>query len=350
MKKQPFYLTFHKLTHWEYWPFQVIYVPIYLLWIYYSIKARSLFFFNAVNPSIKNGGFVMESKKKVYDLIPQRYYPKTSLITKNRKTSTLENHIATAGFCYPLIAKPDVGLRGAAVQKIHSFKALQSYHQKADFDYLIQDFIPYSNEIGVFYVRYPNQQKGKITGMVSKEPLCVVGDGILTIADLIKKTPRFHIQLPKLEQEYKEALKRVLPKGEKLNLMPYGSHSRGAKFIDSSHLITEKLTSQIDTICQQIDGFYYGRLDIMYRSIEELEAGENFMIVELNGAKSEPVHIYDPNHSLFFAWRELARHITYLYQISRINHRQKKASYLNYEDGIKQLQEHFIQNRKILKF
>jgi hypothetical protein len=33
--------------------------------------------------------------------------------------------------------------------------------------------------------------------------------------------------------------------------------------------------------------------------IEELEQGINFSIVELNGAASEPTHIYDPKHSLF---------------------------------------------------
>jgi hypothetical protein len=34
---------------------------------------------------------------------------------------------------------------------------------------------------------------------------------------------------------------------------------------------------------------------------------------------SEPTHIYDPKHSFFFAWKELARHITYMYEISVAN-------------------------------
>jgi hypothetical protein len=48
---------------------------------------------------------------------------------------------------------------------------------------------------------------------------------------------------------------------------------------------------------------------------------KNFFVVELNGAASEPTHIYDPKHSLFFAWKELARHITYMYEISVANNR-----------------------------
>jgi hypothetical protein len=52
----------------------------------------------------------------------------------------------------------------------------------------------------------------------------------------------------------------------------------------------------------------------------ELEQGINFSIVELNGAASEPTHIYDPKHSLF-CMEELARHITYMYEISTIKWR-----------------------------
>jgi hypothetical protein len=42
----------------------------------------------------------------------------------------------------------------------------------------------------------------------------------------------------------------------------------------------------------------------MYNTIEELEQGINFAVVELNGAASGPTHIYDPKHSLFFCWKE----------------------------------------------
>jgi hypothetical protein len=38
--------------------------------------------------------------------------------------------------------------------------------------------IPFKNEVGIFYVRYPNEEKGKITGIVSKEFLIVTGNGV----------------------------------------------------------------------------------------------------------------------------------------------------------------------------
>ena len=83
-------LFLHKLTHWEYWPYQVVYFPVYFQYLYYVIRTRSFFYFNASNPTIKNGGFFMESKKEIYDLIPSEYYPKTLLIEPNETLETIQ--------------------------------------------------------------------------------------------------------------------------------------------------------------------------------------------------------------------------------------------------------------------
>ena len=342
-------LFFHKLLHWEYWPMQVVYFPIFFLWMYYALRAKSIFFFNASNPSIKNGGFIMESKKAIYDLIPQQYYPKTILITDGVPLEIVLESINKKQIKYPFIVKPDIGLRGSAVKKINTLEELKSYNDKATFDYLIQDLIPYPNEIGVFYVRYPNQKEGKITGIVAKEFLTVTGDGISTIEELIKKNPRHEMQLKVLQKEYGKRLQEILSKEELLNVVPYGNHIRGAKFIDASHLISDQLNKTINEMCIQIPDFYFGRFDIMYTTIEELEREENFAIVELNGAASEPTHIYDPKHSIFFAWKELARHITYMYEISVLNHK-NGVPYLPHKVGMQQYQLHVQQNKKILIF
>lgn len=342
-------LFFHKLTHWEYWPFQVVYIPVYFLWAFYAIKARSIFFFNACNPSIKNGGFMMESKKAIYNLIPPQFYPETHLIAYGTPDDMLINKVNRSGITYPLIAKPDIGLRGSAVKKIHNYEELAAYNKKADFDYLVQGLIPFNNEVGIFYVRYPHQKKGRITGIVAKEFLIVTGDGRLTIEQLLKKDPRHELQLRSLKREYGDKLQEILPLGKELNLVPYGNHARGAKFIDVSHWATPALVKVIDEMCIAIPGFYYGRIDLMYNTLEELEQGKNFAIVELNGAASEPTHIYDPRHSLFFAWKELLRHTRYMYEISVENHK-NGAAYLPYKTGVEQYRLQMQQNLKIVNF
>lgn len=342
-------LFFHKLFHWEYWPFQVVYFPIYFLWTYYAIRARSIFFFNAANPSIKNGGFMMESKKAIYNLIPKKEYPETLLIASGTSIPMILKKIQKEQITFPFIAKPDIGLRGSGVKKIKNLADLENYVAQADFDFLIQNLIPFSNEVGIFYVRFPHEKSGRITGIVAKEFLIVEGDGVSTITQLIQMNPRYAMQLKALQKEYGKKLDKIVPKGEKRNLVPYGNHARGAKFIDASNLITEKLNATIDKLCVQIPGFYFGRLDVMYNDFEELEQGINFSIVELNGAASEPTHIYDPKHSLWFAWKELARHITYMFQISVANH-QLGFPYLSYAEGMQQYRMHLEQNKKIINF
>ena len=342
-------LFFHKLFHWEYWPFLIVYIPIYFLWTFYALKARTIFFFNASNPRMKNGGFIMDSKREIYDLIPQKYYPKTQFIQEKTPFEEVIKTLDSSKIDFPFIVKPDIGLRGSAVKKVHTLVELESYHNKANFDYLLQDLIPYENEVGIFYVRFPNQKQGRITGIVAKEFLIVEGDGVLTIEALIKSNPRYELQLKSLEKEYGNQLLAILPKGEKRNLVPYGNHARGAKFLDYSHLISPQLTQVINEMCLEIDEFYFGRMDVMYNSWEELEKGKNFSIVELNGAASEPTHIYDPKHSIFFAWRELARHITFMYKISVLNH-QRGFPYLSHKVGMQQYRLHLKQSKKIVDF
>ena len=291
----------------------------------------------------------MESKKTIYNLIPQRYYPKTELIFEGTVLEEILKTIQISGIQYPFIAKPDIGLRGSAVKKIHNSEELKLYNQKANFDYLVQDLIPFEKEVGIFYVRYPNEKSGRITGIVSKEFLIVTGDGLSTTEELIKQNPRYELQLKTLKLEYGDQLSNVLPKGEKLNLVPYGNHARGAKFLDGSQRISQKLTETINEMCLQIPGFYFGRLDIMYNNWDELEQGKNFLIVELNGAASEPTHIYDPKHSLFFAWRELAKHITFMYEISAQNHK-NGVPYLAHKVGMKEYKLHLEQSKKIVNF
>ncbi|MFN9114883.1 MAG: D-alanine--D-alanine ligase, partial [Bacteroidota bacterium] len=221
----------------------------------------------------------MESKMEIYQLIPQKYYPKTELIKEHSSFSSVLIRYNENQFKFPLIVKPDIGLRGSAVKKIHNEAELKAYHEKANFDYLLQDLIPYPNEIGIFYVRYPHEKKGRITGIVGKEFLIVTGDGQSTIETLIRKNPRHQLQLKVLQKEYGADLQMVLPVGEQRNLVPYGNHIRGAKFLDFSHRISTALTDVINEMCMQIPEFYFGRLDLMYNSFEELEQGKNFAVV-----------------------------------------------------------------------
>lgn len=290
----------------------------------------------------------MESKKEIYDLIPTEYYPKTILIHPNETLNSILEKINIANIIFPLIAKPDIGLRGTAVKKIYNTEELQDYLKKAKFEVLLQELIPFENEIGLFYVKLP-KQPGKITGIVSKEFMILTGNGKNTLRELIHQDKRYLLQLETLEEEYKEKLNAILKKGETINLVPYGNHCRGTKFVDASHEINAEMTESFNRICNQINGFHFGRMDIMYQSYEDLAKGKNFQIVEINGAISEPTHMYDPKHSLWFGWKELTRHFHYMYLISKNNHK-NGAKYLTFKEGVQEFKNHHKHYDTILEF
>lgn len=333
---RPFFI---KLFNWEYWPFHVVYAPVYLYWIWLAVRFRSFFFFNTANPTIKNGGFLLESKNEIYQLMPDAFYPATLFFRSGVNLNRALVEVYTSGMKFPLVGKPDIGMQGIAVKKLNDKKDLIGYILSSKVDFLIQEFVPWRHEVGIFYYRIPGEENGRISGIVQKEFLTVRGNGLSTIEQLLKKEKRFILQLNHLRHTNAQELKMVLSKGEELVLVPYGNHARGAKFIDITHLANENLLQTIDKVCKQIDGFYFGRLDIRYNSWEELKQGKNFSIIELNGAGSEPTHIYDPRHSIFFAWKEIVRHLNILAKISSMNKRRQRISYMKFLKGLQMFKE-----------
>ena len=280
----------------------------------------------------------MESKKEIYDIIPAQYIPKTIFFKNGTVTEDVLKSVADANISFPCIAKPDIGAKGRGVEKIYNADNIATYASKINMDFLIQEFIAYPEEVGIFYCRIPGEADGFITGIVAKEFLIIKGDGVATITELVMKDPRYHFQLAALKKIYGDEMNTVLKKDELKNMVPYGNHARGAKFIDVSHWADEKFTKTFDQVCKQIPEFYFGRLDIMYSNLEDLKAGKNFKIIELNGAGSEPTHIYDPRHSLFFAWKEIARHFKLLCNISIKNHK-RGFPYLTVKEGMQMFKE-----------
>jgi glutathione synthase/RimK-type ligase-like ATP-grasp enzyme len=118
---------------------------------------------------MENGGFLMESKKKIYDLIPSEFYPQTILIAANESKEKILRTVRENHFTFPLIVKPDIGGRGRGVKKVESEEELIPYIQSLPVDMLIQEFISYEEEIGIFYFRYPGTSKGRISGIVGKQ-------------------------------------------------------------------------------------------------------------------------------------------------------------------------------------
>src|SRR3546814_20146204 len=65
--------------------------------------------------------------------------------------------------------------------------------------------------------------------------------------------------------------------------------------------------------------FYFGRFDVRFRSVEALGRGEDFQILEVNGASAEAIHIWDPEQTVRETYRVLFEQFRLLYVIGAGN-------------------------------
>jgi hypothetical protein len=309
---------FIKLKSWEYWPFGILHFPAMIYYAWLSLRARSFFFFSASNPSIPMGGMFGESKYDILKKLPSQYVPKSALIRFPSTTAEILATIERNGLAFPLIFKPDLGERGFKVERINCADDVEHYRLKMNFDFIVQELVDLPLEYGIFYTRFPHQEKGNVTSIVMKEMLSVTGDGRSTLQHLILKKDRAKLQWEKLKLAHGDRLNEILKEGESIELVSIGNHCLGTKFLDGSHLINERLSQTFDTISKQVEGFYFGRFDLRCSSIEDLYLG-NVKVMELNGCGAEPAHIYNPGYPITKALVVLLTHWKNIFIISREN-------------------------------
>jgi hypothetical protein len=307
-----------KAGNWELWPFKLRYFLISPVWLWYCLRSGSLWFFSSSNPTLTFGGLDGEPKREMYDLLPKEYYPKTIYISPKDDFEDIKKLLQQNGFQYPFIVKPDVGAKGLLFRKIDKEDELKFYHEKNPVDYIIQDLVMYPLEVSVFYYRYPNEEKGVITGFIQKDLMDVYGDDKSPLWELIMAHPNARHRPDEMRIKHEQHLNDIIPKGERYILTYAANLNRGAKFSDLYQYVDEGMLKLFDEISHRAK-FYYGRYDIKCQSIEDLKQGKNFTILEFNGSGAEPNHVYQSGHSLFDAYKVFLRHWRVLYEISKYN-------------------------------
>ena len=326
MKRSSF-LT--RLTNWEHWPTFLLYAPIVPFFLRRIIKAKNPIYYLVTNPSILYSGMGTESKYKTLSLVPKKYQPVSILIPENINFNEILNELKSSNIVYPIIVKPDIGFRGYLVKKINNEHELRKYFLKINIPVIIQEFIDYSNEIGVFYSRIPGAKKGKITSITIKKYPTIVGNGKNTLSELILADDKVFLYHDLIKNIQKEKMEKIIAKDKTITLSEIGNHSKGTQFLNGNHLINNDLENIFDTLNHQIHGWFYGRIDLKYRSFEELCNGEKFKIIEVNGIISEPTHIYDTSAggSYFAAIRSIKEHWKIMDKIALKNHRDYDVPY-----------------------
>ncbi len=320
-----FTVRLERWRHWEFWPAWMFYPPVGIYYVWLALKYRGLMLPTAANPGIFSGGIVGESKMgTLRDLLSTspEFTAEADLIagdTPAARMRSLDEIRARLGIDFPFILKPDVGQRGAGVKLIRSTEQAKAYLRRATVPLVVQRYAPGPLEAGVFYYRLPGEAHGQIFAITEKAFPVVTGDGKSTLAELVWRDPRAGFMADKYLQRFNARRNDVLAAGEELKLVEAGNHAQGCIFRDGMRLCTPELQARIDDISRKLNGFFIGRYDIRYTNEEDLRAGKNFQIIELNGAASEATSIYDARNSVFAAYRTLFRQWDLVFAIGAAN-------------------------------
>jgi hypothetical protein len=279
-------------------------IPLVAQWLWLALIHRSATLPSVLNPGIETGGLVGESKFSYLAPIDSRlreWVAETHPVAPDDDALEVRRRY---GLEYPLIAKPDIGWCGYGVRRIDCDDGLSAYAGAfpRGAAFLLQRFAHERNEAGVLYVREPGAVHGRVTALTVRHSPHVVGDGASTVEQLIaygertgSKAARYRMSLSD------DALARVPALGERVELTTVASVRVGGRYEDQTRLITRELDATVDAIARAIGDFHYGRFDVKFETMRDLQEGR-FTIIEINGAGSEAIQFWDPRLSMVEAF------------------------------------------------
>jgi membrane protein DedA with SNARE-associated domain len=217
-------------------PLGLLYLALTGRWIGFAARYRSLTLPTIANPRHPPSGMWGESKSAYLGDVmgPERgrvaeFITVTRSVERRTLFADLERIrqlLCGASLGFPLIAKPDVGRRGAV--RLDDVPALREYlrHCRPGEKFILQQFVPYRGEAALLYARLPGSQSGRILSLNFR-------------AD---------------------------------------SH-----WCDAWRHVTPELEARIDAIARGMREFHYGRFYLRFDSTDDLMRAENFSVVEITG-------------------------------------------------------------------
>ncbi|MCJ9428002.1 hypothetical protein [Kordiimonas marina] len=322
-----------KVSWFEFAPARLFYTPVALYCAWLSLRHLGPTLLTGANPALPYAGLVGESKTAVLGTVSgterDLISPYVSLMRwgggggAERSLEDAAAAMAETGLAFPLVAKPDIGMRGAGVQLVRATEDLAAYVHAfpPGARFLLQALVDEEGEAGVYYVRHPDEDKGRIISLTLKYFPRVTGNGKATLRELILKDPRAG-QVPHLYMErHRARLNETIPAGDSVRLAFAGNHCRGTIFRNGNDEITDAMTDTFDAVAKSMGEFYVGRFDVRFGDFGAFRAGHGFRIIEINGAGGEATHIWDSRTSLPHAYKTLMAQFGHLYAIGAANRR-----------------------------
>jgi hypothetical protein len=337
------------ISFFEFWPGWLFYTPVVIHWLMLGLRYGDFSLPTAANPRITTGGLCGESKLSILNQIrPEAsalIAPACGVPAHPDGIAAAEAAMLAHGLAYPVVAKPDIGCNGTGVRLVKDRSALVDYMREfpPGETVVLQHFVDAPNEAGIFYVRHPDEPRGRITSLTIKQPPVVIGDGRSTVRALILADERARLVPHLYLRRLRDRLDLVPEPGTPVQLVFVGNHCKGSIFQNGTNLVTEALTTAIDDLAQALPEFWFGRIDVRFDSIAELRRGVGFRVIEINGVGSEATHIWDPHTKLLDAWRTQFFHYGAAFRIGAANRRRGFSS-----SGVRAMFRDWMNQRRLM--
>lgn len=299
-----------------YWISKHFYWQSLYHWVRNSIRFNSMTFFSAGNPAINLGGMLSDKKTEFYNILPENLLPATTVADSLEEAI---DFIKKNSLKYPIILKPNTGLKGMKVEKVYSEADLADFYnnkENLDREWLVQEFLDHRMEFAILCYRFPKSEEFGISSFVEKVFPSLIADGKRTYKQLIEayKNPFLDKSFPM--KKFESLLYTIPPNGEKIVLDEIGNYSRGAKFYSLNKEIDQDMILVYKSQFQNVEGLNLFRIDCKADTLEDVKKG-NYKIIEVNGMKGEPLHIYDPKSTFWGNLKTLRKHWSYIEQVTR---------------------------------
>lgn len=339
----------------EFWPTWLMYLPVAGLWLANGLRYRSFTLPLIANPRLPVSAMVGVPKSLLMGqaqgacreaILPWQVFT-TSEDPAPRQADQWLHALSGSPISLPFVCKPDIGCRGAGVKLINEAAELAAViaAYPAGTALLCQQLARSEPEAGIFFVRMPGEERGRVTSLTFKASPVVCGDGCATLGELVAADERARLLLERYRERHAERWHEVLGPGETLRLVFSASHCRGAVFRNANHLINARLEARINELMAGLPEFHYGRLDVKYPDLDALRAGRGLEIIEINGASAESIHIWDADTRLSEAIGTLLWQYNTLFRIGALNRRRGHRP-----PGIRRFVRHLRIERRLARY
>lgn len=287
----------------RYFIFKELKYVLVLFWIIgYGIRhLQPIRSFSKINSDLPNGGKCTLPKSAVYD-----YFTKNNKYAKEKFVPLVK---LPAGISWreardklekingePVVFKPDRGIRSIGVRILNEDwekQALLSNRGKVD--YVAQKFVSFPHELGVFYIKYPGWNSGKIMGIAYLEFRKIIGDGKKSIQQLLDGANATPAMKAYVKNRFKNMM-QVPKTGEEISLVNVSGHGSEERYYNREDLITPEVTDSFNSLVGK-NNFRFGRFDVRAENLEEFKKGK-FVVLEANsGPDAIALHALDPEFS-----------------------------------------------------